>query len=74
MSFLNHPLLRAAQAHEHKLFPIHDDAALDAFGHNDKHLLAKNFSGLDCIYNFNLDEALRHWRNLKREASRLPFF
>ena len=43
---LNHPVLRAAQAFEHKLWPIHDDAALDAFGNNDIRLLAKLFPGL----------------------------
>ena len=69
-----HPILRAAQAFEHKLWPIHDDAALDAFGNNDIRLLAKHFSGRDCMNNFNLDEALRQWRSLKRETRRLPFF
>ena len=43
---LNHPVLRAAQAFEHKLWPIYDDAALDAFGNNDIRLLAKLFPGL----------------------------
>ena len=28
----------------------------------------------DCMNNFNLDEALRQWRSLKRETRRLPFF
>jgi hypothetical protein len=71
---LDHPVLRAAQAFEQKLWPIHDDDALDAFGNNDIRLLAKHFSGLDCMYNFNLDEAMRQWRSLKRETRRLPFF
>jgi hypothetical protein len=57
-----------------KLWPINDDEALGAFGDSDIRLLAKHFSGLDCTYNFNLDEALRQWRNLKLETRRLPFF
>jgi hypothetical protein len=71
---LDHPVLRAAQAFEQKLWPMHDDEALDAFGNNDIRLLAKHFSGLDCMYNFNLDEAMIQWRSLKRETRRLPYF
>jgi hypothetical protein len=41
--------LRAAQAIEHKHWPINDDEALGVLGNSDIRLLAKHFSRLDCM-------------------------
>ena len=72
--FLNNPLLNACRVLEHRHWPKHQAALLEAYGVEEIKSLADHFKELDVMEHFNLDEALHEWRNLKSQVSKLPFF
>ena len=52
---------------EHRLWPPLGDAALDTWGDKALTEFCNHISGLYCMKNFDLTEALRQWARLKKE-------
>ena len=73
-SMLTDPTFKAALALEHKTWPVNNDDELDKFGEEDVIFLAKRFSHLKIVQDFDLNEALYQFRYLKRETRHMAFF
>jgi len=59
---------------EHRLWPSPDDSRFANWGVESIEYLAKHFSGLESMSDFNLKEALHQWSRLKREMHSKAFF
>lgn len=67
-------IFEASKALEHRRWPVHDDAALRGHGNEEIVVLVKQFSQLECMTGFDMNEAMHQWERLKFETRSMEFF
>ena len=59
---------------EKRLWPVHDDAALEGHGVKALGFVAEHYKGLASMANFDLEEAKRQYKQAEFELRSTPFF
>jgi hypothetical protein len=72
---LKNPILTwMRESFEHRLWPSPGSPELESWGIEALKNVCNHFSGLECMRNFDISEALHQWSRLKKDLIETPFF